>query len=186
MLIIVHQVSTGNLHTVYQKIIALFRNHQIEYRAAVGKQRSRVPHKINRPLFAPLIGMVSTYALHKMLDEFERSAKPDFNHDCTGTFQKIMGMPCAHSLCHAADGHRAIYGIHVHRHWYYKPQEGAETIQLVLDPRPLNPLPVRTQGRPRANASTSTRRNPSEFEQVEQSTSDRVTRSQARREAEQQ
>ncbi len=39
----------------------------------------------------------------------------------------------------------AIYGTNVHRHWYYNPQEGADTIQLVLDPRRLNPLPVRSE-----------------------------------------
>ena len=89
------KVSTGDLHSVYQKIMTLFRHHQTEHQAAIALQHSRVPHQINRPLFAPLIGHVTTHALYKMLDELEKSTRPEFNLRCKGVFQKTMGLPCA-------------------------------------------------------------------------------------------
>ncbi len=115
-----------------------------------------------------------------MLDKFERSARPDFNRNCTGVFQQTMGLLCAYVLCQAANNNRAIYTCHVYRHWFYDAQQKADIIQVLLDLRPLNPLPVRTRSRPRG--VTSIRRDPLEFERVEQSAAI-VTRSRARREA---
>ncbi len=59
--------------------MTFFCRHQIEYQGAVAKQRSRILHKINCSLFAPLLSTVSTHEVHKMLNEFKRSFRPDFN-----------------------------------------------------------------------------------------------------------
>ncbi len=78
--------------------------------------------------------MVSTYALHKMLAEFEKSARTDFNRQCTGVFQQVIGLFCAHTLCRCTDISMAVYGSNVHRHWYFNPVLAEESIQLIFNP----------------------------------------------------
>lgn len=126
--------------------MTLFKHNQTEHQAAIAMQRwrSHVPHQVNRPLFAPLIGYVSAHALYKMLNELEKSTRPDFDLKYTGTFRKTMGLLRALTLRHCVSTGRSIYTTNVHRHWHFDPQQGSDKIQLLLGPRPLNPLPVRT------------------------------------------
>ena len=152
----------------------MIQHQHAEYQGQVAKQRSRIPHTINTPIFAILIGEISTYALHKLADELARSRKSDFNRTCTGTFTRIMGLPCAHTLSQRAQSNKPLQLHDIHRHWFFSPRTVEHLTSPLLDPRLLNPLPIQPRGRPQQ--ITSTRRNPSEFETV----ASRVRRRQAR------
>lgn len=137
-----------------------------EHVAETAKQQSRTPHRINIPLFAPLIGKVSTYALHKLYEQLEISRRRDFVAICQDSYRLVMGLPCAHFIHQQTTRNLPIRLEHVHRHWFFEPLRAPTGIDLVLDP-PLNPLPARTRGRPRG--SRSTRRNLSQFERMTRS-----------------
>lgn len=75
-----------------------------------------------------------------------------------------MGLPCAHQLRQVVTTGQAVLLKHIHRHWFFEPQQAQAHHQL-LDPLIQNPLPGRTRGRPRRGA-TSTWRNLSQFDIV--------------------
>lgn len=104
-----------------------------------------------------------------MVEQHENSQAPSFALECSGTFQRIMGLPCGHVLRDRAQSGLGILPSAVHRHWYFDPQRQVSSGTTLLDPQLLNPLPSRPRGRP--PQSTSTRRNSSQFERVEQESS---------------
>ena len=136
----------------------LLQHQFIEFQAEVAKQRSRIP------LFVALIGKISNYALNKLYEELETSRKRGFIVECKDDFRQVMELPCAHFIRQQLVTGQHIHLEHVHRHWFFEPLEAPTGVDLILDPQVLDPLPVRTRGRPRG--ARSTRRLPSQFEIV--------------------
>ncbi len=181
---------------MHSHIVRLLDHQLNEHEATATQQLSRIPHKLNKPIFGLLVGKITTHALYKLENELARSCQSDFPSACDGLFTWSMGLPCGHVLRHRANNGRPLELRDIHRHWWFKPLEAPflayETI--VMEPQLHNPLPVRTRGRPRggslstqnqvASSSsrgrgkgiTSTRREPLEFEVTA-----RVTRSATRR-----
>ncbi len=81
-LISIRQTSTGDLYRVYERILQLVNAQFVEDQAEVAKQKARVPHKANRALYAPFIGLISTSALHKVVEQHEKSQTPSFVLEC--------------------------------------------------------------------------------------------------------
>lgn len=108
------------------------------------------------------------YALLKLSDELGQSRKPGFPVHCTGSFTCTMGLPCAHKLQQRQFAHGCFYPLEIHQHQHFDPTTANTSWYeaSVSNPQLLDPIPVRTHGQP--PGSTSTRRNPSEFERVEQ------------------
>ena len=128
----------------------------------MAKQRFRVPHHVNNPLFAPLIGKLSTYALNKLHEQLLISRQRGFITTCNDAYTRVMGLPCAHDLRKLTESGQSVLPEHVYRHWYFDPQQAPTLLPVVLGPQIQNPLPTRTGGRPRGGA-TGTRLHLSQF-----------------------
>jgi hypothetical protein len=115
------QVANGDLYTVYGNIVRLVNDQHYKYSTTVATQLVSVSHDCNTPIYAPLIGKVTSYALNKMAKELARSRQPGFPRVCTSTFTKAMGLPCAHELRRCHEAHTPLQPSQIHRHWYYLP-----------------------------------------------------------------
>ena len=91
------QVSTGNLKTVLDKITLLLTNQHTEHDTALDQERQRIPHDVNIPIFAELVGKVTPFALRNILKQYKRLSALPLNR-CTQAFMESMGLPCAHLI----------------------------------------------------------------------------------------
>ncbi len=153
------QVSTGDLRTVYHSIRDLIEWQQFEYTVAIGNQELSVAHRVNRPLFAALIGRVTGTALAKLYNELERSRRQDFPSACSCTISRVMGLPCGHRIADYVRTDTPIPLSDIDQHWYFEPTEVEDQ-----DPAPalLDPLPIPSRSSKRS--TTLTRRLPSAWE----------------------
>ncbi len=135
------QVANGDLYKVYCHIRSLLQHQLHEYQAKSATEVTRLNHHLNKPFYAPLIGRVSVFALNKIANELARSREPDFPRNCTGTYTKTMGLPCAHELHRRYQLQQPVYLSLVHQHWHLLPtsQAARPTLQ---QPQLLNPTPT--------------------------------------------
>jgi hypothetical protein len=181
------QCSTGDLKMVYDSISLLLSNQHAAFEAEVALNKSRSPHTAMDPLYAQLLGRVSSYALGQIWAQRHELASPDPVPACTKTFRTCMGMPCSHEIRIRLDENASLILEDVHSHWHFLPHAVAAAQPLVLEP-----TVVEVRGRPnaakerpqrrlnratRARQLTSTLRQPSAFERIDNRASIR-TRSQ--------
>jgi hypothetical protein len=112
------QVSTGDLHGVYEKIMLLLKNQHSEFDAAIEQNRIRTPHTARDPFYSALVGRVSHYALGKLWEQKHRLTGPDPLLACTQTFTRSMGMPCTHQMRTRLQENGVLLLEDIHRHWY--------------------------------------------------------------------
>jgi hypothetical protein len=171
------QVSTGDLHSVYEKIMLLLKNQHAEFDAAIEQNRTRTPHTARDPFYSALVGRISNYALGKLWEQKHRLTGPDILLPCTQAFTKSMGMPCAHQMRTRLQENGVLLLEDIHRHWYLQLQP-----ILVVEPLVLEPEVAQTRGRPATTVeptcrplnrasrgrlpASSTRREPSSFERL--------------------
>ena len=78
---------------------------------------------------------------------------------CTGSFKKVYGIPCHHTLRAYVAQKRVVTKEDFYKHWHYQdlpaPPQAPQPVIFA-------PHVVQTRGRPRDDQST--RRNPSQFE----------------------
>ena len=97
------EVSTGNLLTTYEKILQAHKAEYMALNTAMSQDKLRREHKMNRKLYDELRGKVSSFALYRILEQEEqvRYSKAEGGRplgSCTGAFEKIMGLPCKHTI----------------------------------------------------------------------------------------
>lgn len=171
------KVSTGDLKVVFEKIHLLLCNEHMEHDGALSRDRVRTPHTAKDPLYSQLLGRISNFALGKIWQQRHRLVALEPLPPCTRMFSQSMGLPCAHQIQERLQQQQTLLLEDVHRHWYYHPQALPVMIPLILDPAIVQP-----RGRPAVKlnppkghlnraatarqAKSSTRRNPSAFEQV--------------------
>jgi hypothetical protein len=171
------QVSTGDLKIVFEKIRLLLKNDHMEHDSALAMDLTHIPHTARDPLYSQLIGRVSNFALGKIWEQRHRLVVSELLPPCTRTFSSSMGLPCAHQIQQRLRENQVLQLEDVHQHWYYNLR-----IAFSMDPLVLDPAIAQTRGRPAADvqppkrktnratkarqAISSTRRNPSRFEQV--------------------
>jgi MULE transposase domain len=171
------QVSTGDLKTVFEKIRLLLENDHMEHNGALAIDLTRIPHTARDPLYGQLIGRISNFALGKIWEQRHRLVVSEVLPPCTKSFSSSMGLPCAHQIEQRLRENQVLQLEDIHQHWYYNPR-----IVPTMDPLLLDPAIAQTRGRPMANGQpsryrvnratkarqtmSSTRRNPSRFEQV--------------------
>jgi hypothetical protein len=99
-----------------------------------------------------------------MYAELEKSRKPDFPSHCLCSMKRVMGLPCGHDIAGFVHLSAPIPLRAVHRHWLFKP-----TLALPDSPDPIIPIldPLQISSR-RQVSGTSTRRDRSEWEHVDE------------------
>jgi hypothetical protein len=145
------------------------------------------PHTAMDPLYAQLLGHVSSYALGQIWVQRHQLASPDPVPACIKTFRTCMGMPCSHEIRIHLDENASLTLEDVHSHWHFLLHAVAAAQPLVLEPavaevrgRP-SAAKERPQRRPNratgARQLTLTLRQPSAFKRIDNRASIR-TRSQ--------
>ncbi|CAG8589426.1 19464_t:CDS:2, partial [Racocetra persica] len=64
------QVSTGNLHTMYEKILLLLENQYNEIKAMISKDKTHILHTQNISFYSRLISKVSLFALRRIHEQY--------------------------------------------------------------------------------------------------------------------
>lgn len=191
--------STGDLKTVVDSIQITLMDQRKNYKYELAKARSRTAHEFRKPLYRKIIKDIAPKALwliheqRKMYLEYMEADKRLPN--CTGSFNKTMGLPCRHDIKGIIEQSPAgaIELKDIHPHWHYKravkPTRSAainnddaddnaaaakaeeDTLLAVTEPKV-----VKSKGRPRGSLNKakrqntfdkSTRRELSGFEHVE-------------------
>ncbi|KJZ68069.1 hypothetical protein HIM_12541 [Hirsutella minnesotensis 3608] len=171
--------STGDLTSVFQRLRA-FWSHQAE---EISTKHQATGHKIAtstlQPVFAKIRPNSSDWALLQIGAEYramparvEGNTEPpagrcDSQHYCT--FKSVFGLPCRHDtfkrLKVAAAGLCAVIPFEMNEvdEFWHQQRPRPRT-----DDAPLEPLPVRSKGRPKGslNIEKSTRRDASKFEVI--------------------
>lgn len=152
--------STFDLFEAWKAIHLALQNQLSELQARQAKQQIRIPLELSGRLYGAVRGWVSHEAMRKVEEQRKLLARtdPPPSSTCTGTFSRVYGLPCLHTL-EGLQGETLLLS-HFHRHWHLK-REGAP--QLLLEPRQLIE-PVRARS---LLPTSSTKREPSHFEAVE-------------------
>lgn len=176
------QVSTGDLHEVKNKICLAIENEFNEIKTQLLSERIRIAHQSNIPFFKELVTHVSAFAMKELVKQHEMMRHGTMQPTCTGHFLASMGLPCAHTMIQWKG--KILPLDTIHSQWRIdvrsfslpnceQAEDGAaqERISQVIDPSLptiFEPIIQVHKGRPptskKGKASTSTTRNPSQFE----------------------
>jgi hypothetical protein len=156
--------STIDLFDAWKAINLALRNQLSDLKSNQAREQIRNPLELSGALYGVVCGWVSYAALRKVEEQrkllLEKDPPP--SPICTGTFTRVYGLPCRHTL-EALQG-EALLLDHFHSHWHLR-RDGAP--RLLLEPRQrIEPVRARSS-LPRS----STKREPSYFEVVEAQTS---------------
>jgi hypothetical protein len=164
-------------------------------RDELAQSRNSITHDINAKLpdnawMDPDINMkVVPLGLKKLKQQYELTLQPAFNHQCTGSFERTMGIPCGHTIRGLMELDKKVSAANFDTYWLYnRPVPAPDPLRDVpaqfgmidlanidpllpdpadIPPPPppavLPPLKVRAKGRPRKD-DTSTKRLPSAWE----------------------
>jgi hypothetical protein len=162
------QVSTGNLKRVLDKVTLLLTNQHAEHATVLDQEQQRSPHDVNIPLFTELIGKVTSFALRKILQQYQRLSSLPLPQ-CTNSFSQSIGLPCIHTILNRQHHDNSIYLHDIHLHWHFLRPDSIAILQPVLGPVLVHePAVAKLKGQPRGSKNqkpaSSTRREPSSFE----------------------
>jgi hypothetical protein len=164
--------SRGDLLRVVHRIKEMVYNQYNKYRKEIATAQHSIkfehkndvmpflPSEIHRIVTPPAIEHVRQQELLRQKHNEEYRIEP-----CTGSFRKVYGLPCSHTLQQLREiGSRLHLNHFDDDHWRYRRREGQS---INMPPRPyqhvLEPLTVSGRGRPRKDEA-STRRDLSAFE----------------------
>lgn len=166
--------SQGDLLLVVTRITDMILNQFGAYqkKIATARHTTKFQHKHELLPFLPAgIHNIITPAAIELIRQQDLLRKKDVEQPagrkpCTGSFTRIYGLPCRHTLQSLIDiGSPLQLNCFEDDHWRYQRQHQR---LLPQPPRPhhdvLEPLSIQGRGRPRKNEA-STRRDPSAFEQ---------------------
>ena len=149
--------SKGDFLSTWRKIEDALNHQLITIASTKSKDRNAIPIEIDRTLFSSVFGVVTWYAMRRVLDHLNTVQYP--LKECTGVFTRSMGLPCAH-IC----DYKKVTGLELtdfDQHWYWERDNTREPLQ--------NPVPERIRVADRLAAATArnTDRILSAFERVD-------------------
>lgn len=152
------KTSQLNLFDAWRHIKLVVMNQVAELESNQARQQANFPLKLSGSLYGNIRGWISHEALRLVDDQRARLL-----HDlpaCTGTFNRTLGLPCAHLIEPLLHRSQPLQMYHFHSHW---------RIQRIGNPQLLIEPPVQVD---RLQATsvlpvTSTQREPCAFEAVE-------------------
>jgi len=140
---------------VWRSIRLALDNQLSELTSNQAKQQSRIPLELSGALYGTVQGRISYEALWKV-EEQRKLLMRDLSTICTGTFSRVYGLPCLHTL-DTLQGEPLLLD-HFHSHWHLRCNG---TMQLLLEPR------QHIESTSSSIPKSSTKREPSHFEVVE-------------------
>ncbi|CAG8668060.1 1788_t:CDS:2, partial [Acaulospora morrowiae] len=87
------QVSTGDLHVVYERISLALENQHREIQTMISQEMIRIPHAQAKPLYLQVITKVSIFALKKVHEQLLKVSCATLKNPlqlCSGTFASSM------------------------------------------------------------------------------------------------
>ena len=167
------QRGSGDLNSVFNKLVVFQDAQRAGILEALAKEKLRLKHNTNTPLFAALIGRVHDYALQKLVVEQSKIPREGYPipFECTCQAQETIGLPCSHIIYMRKQAGNAIRLEDIHLYWYY---DYIISNQDLDQNQVLQPLVIRGKGRPKgalglggshkSKGVHDTRRLPSAFE----------------------
>lgn len=158
-LTIVYRGQSHLLHVVkdiHRMMLQLRNNHD----SAVALDAARIATDVNDAEFDLLKRKVSHQALRRIKKQLNLAKSDDWNdaEACTRSFTAKFGLPCKHWLHHQLERHAAANDTAVpfriplsmvdQHWWFYPPRATGEIFEDVVVQRILDPLPLRSRGRP--------------------------------------
>ena len=165
--------SQGDLLRVVQRIKAMIENQYSKYRKDIATARHSIKfhHRSDSMPYLPpgIHDIITPAAIEHIRQQFllyQRDLRERRTLPCSGSFERIYGLPCRHTIQNWRDIGVRLRLDHIRDpHWYYqRPQGGSIELPQRTYQHILDPLPVQGRGRPRRDEA-STRRDPSAFEQ---------------------
>ena len=95
------------------------------------KKQTRIPIELSGSLYSIICGWISHEALRKVEEQRKRLLKGDLPN-CTGSFTRSQGLPCAHILRGLQEQGQVLRLEHFHIQWHLN---CSGTHQLLLEPR---------------------------------------------------
>ena len=166
--------SSGDLLRVVERIGHMVENQYNKYMNAIASAHTKInfEHRLEKMPFLPtgIHRTITPPAIEHVRKQNEMLQKHRREHSfrpCTGSIQRINGLPCYHTLQSIENIGSSLRMSHFDDdHWCYQ-RRGGHSI-LPPSSRPyqfvLDPLIIRSRGAPR-KSEASTRRDPSAFEQ---------------------
>ncbi|TVY66378.1 PKS-NRPS hybrid synthetase [Fusarium oxysporum f. sp. cubense] len=152
------KTSQLNLFEAWRYIKLVVMNQLAELDSNRAKQQASFPLKLSGSIYGNIRGWISHEALR--LVESQRSRLLHELPSCTGTFNRTLGLPCAHTIQPLIYDNQPLQIYHFHSHWRIQRNGNP---QLLIEPaiqssrlQATSVLPV-----------TSTQREPCAFEAVE-------------------
>ena len=158
--------STLGLFEAWRAMKQALLNQIAELRYNQAKQQLKTPIELSGSLYTAIRGWISHEALRKVEEQRKRLLAGDLP-DCTGSFTRSQGLPCAHTLKALQEQDQALRLEHFHTQWHLN---RSGTHQLLLEPRHRSDRIIISSTKPQS----STRREPSAFEAVEAATRPRA------------
>ena len=115
------QVSTGDLRSVREKLSLAIEHQYHENQALISSEMIRVPHTLQSPFFALVVTKVSSFALEKVLEEYEKAMRASREAPlppCNGLFTVSMGLPCAHEIKRRLEANQILDLVDINKHWW--------------------------------------------------------------------
>ncbi|CAG8567743.1 21158_t:CDS:2 [Gigaspora rosea] len=114
-------VSTGNLLRPHTSICLAVTNQRKEIDSMVASERIHVPiFARNNLLYTNLRGKISSYALNEINKQYQKAAHATIQKpllQCTGSFSRTMGLPCAHNI-QQLDNSQCLSLDNINKHWW--------------------------------------------------------------------
>ncbi|KAJ3568926.1 hypothetical protein NPX13_g6253 [Xylaria arbuscula] len=154
--------STLDLFEAWRAIKHALFNQLAELESNQAQQQVRTPIDLNGFLYSIVRGWVSHEALWKVDAQRKLLAKkdPPLSPDCSGSFTRSQGLPCAYTLQILLENSQPLRLEHFHAHWHLKRDRAP---LMLLEPRQrIDPITANSK-----ILRLSTQREPSSFEAVE-------------------
>lgn len=156
-------ISTRDLFQAWRMIKALILNQIKDLHANQAHQHATIPIELSRVQYSQIHGLVSHEAQRLVQDQFTllKDNGALLSPQCTGTFSRSLGLPCAHKLRDMIAADEVLTREHFHQHWHLQ-RPNQPIPQHLLEPLSRVDRLVARSNKP----TSSTRREPSGFETI--------------------
>lgn len=127
----------ASLYTLHEVIRQTYGGVQVSYNHQISYQRRKaMPAHLQDPLFSNLVYNVSYKGLKLIEAQLQKARASPLLGECTKSFNRQFGLPCAHMLQDAALEERSLTLAEVDPHWHLH----RDKVRVILSIIPLKNL----------------------------------------------
>ncbi|KAI0993973.1 hypothetical protein K3495_g14210 [Podosphaera aphanis] len=129
------QVSTCELRDAHARICQAIQAQVANHSALLSQERMRVFHKHRIALFTHVVRHVSTFALNKVLEQYNLIQEPS-DRACAQVLKNTMGLPCQHRIQYLQENNEPLTVNEFHPIWRLDVvgQEPVAVVQRAISP----------------------------------------------------